>query len=108
MNPSMIVAITALVFSLWAIGTARWRKWASEVAQEPSEVQEELDPYWPEEEEGVIEVGTLIEKGIAYLCNSCGEIAYQPPTFATKIELEMPFLDTTLPIHVFLCEDCVA
>jgi hypothetical protein len=104
----LILTLAAIsLIALWALGTAQaaYRLGRRlEVAQKVSQIEEEaleIDPSADQPQD-------LIRSGQAFRCNSCREIRSNPPEFLTKVDLEIPFLDHTLPIHVYLCQECVS
>ena len=101
-----IVGLVALIVSLWALYLSQesWSRTRPIVAQNPSEGQEEVSEEVVSAE--VIE-SHLADFARNFRCNSCRKIKQQPPEFVTQIDLDMPFLDSTLPIHVYICEECI-
>lgn len=103
----LVVAILVLLAVVaWSAGSLAHD---FKVAQRPSEGRER--PTIKEEHDAIISVMTGVDDGDPpdeFKCASCGLWWQDPSSFATVIDLEMPFLDHKLPIQVEICKECLA
>jgi hypothetical protein len=105
----------AFIFALWALGAAQVSLHRTAPKKAPRPLQGQQQP--PKAKEPVVGGDPMFYwkqnkvpfdfETKNFRCAACERTFEAPAGFFTKLALEMPFLDGTLPISVELCKDCI-